>query len=84
MVAEYVLAPLVARFLATNPCMRLKIVADDRLIGIVDAGFDAGVRLGERVQPDMVAVPLGPMQRFVLLAAPRFLAGVFCRIAREC
>lgn len=72
--AELVLAPLVARFLNTHPGMRVELVADDALVDIVAAGFDAGVRFGESVAQDMVAVPLGPPQRFVVVAAPAYLA----------
>lgn len=72
--AEYVLAPLAARFLQENPGMRLEIVADDNLVDIVAEGFDAGVRFGERLAQDMVAVPLGPAQRFVVVASPAYLA----------
>lgn len=72
--AEYVLLPLAARYLAENPGMRLEIVADNRMVDIVAEGFDAGVRFGERLAQDMVAVPLGPAQRFVVVASPAYLA----------
>lgn len=72
--AEYVLAPLAGRFLRENPGMRLEIVTDDNLIDIVAAGFDAGVRFGERLAQDMIAVPFGPAQRFVVVASPAYLA----------
>lgn len=72
--AEYVLAPLASRFLRAHPGMQLEIVADDALVDIVAAGFDAGVRFGERLQQDMVAVPLGGPQRFVVVASPAYLA----------
>lgn len=71
--AEHVLAPLATRFLLAHPGMRLEIVADDALVDIVAAGFDAGVRFGESLQQDMVAVPLGPSQRFVVVASPAYL-----------
>jgi DNA-binding transcriptional LysR family regulator len=72
--AEYVLAPLATRFLLDNPGLRLEIVVDDNLIDIVAGGFDAGVRFGERLAQDMVAVPLGPPQRFVVVGSPAYLA----------
>lgn len=71
---EYVLAPLATRFLRENPGMRLELVAENRLVDIVAEGFDAGVRFGERLAQDMIAVPLGPPQRFVVVAAPAYLA----------
>lgn len=72
--AEYVLAPLASRFLLAHPGMQLEIVADDALVDIVAAGFDAGVRFGESLHQDMVAVPLGGPQRFVVVASPAYLA----------
>ena len=71
---ELVLAPLVARFLAEHPGMRVELVADDRIVDIVALGFDAGVRFGESLQQDMIAVPLGPAQHFVVVASPAYLA----------
>lgn len=69
-----VLLPLVTRFLAAYPRVRVEIIADDALSDIVAAGFDAGVRFGERLARDMIAVPLGPPQRFVVVGAPDYLA----------
>lgn len=71
---EQVLAPLVCCFLARHPGMQVELVADDALVDIVAAGFDAGVRFGERLQQDMVALPIGPVQRFLVVAAPAYLA----------
>jgi DNA-binding transcriptional LysR family regulator len=71
---ELVLAPLIARFIAAHPGMRVELVADDAFVDIVATGFDAGVRFGESLQQDMVALPLGPAQRFVVVAAPDYLA----------
>jgi len=67
---ELVLAPLVADFLALHPAVRLEVAAETSLIDIVAKGFDAGVRWGEHLAQDMVAVPLGPPQRYVVAAAP--------------
>lgn len=72
--ARWVLAPLVARFLERHPGMKVELTCDDALVDIVTAGFDAGVRFGETLQQDMVAVPLGPPQRFVVVASPAYLA----------
>ncbi len=71
---ELVLAPVLGRFLRANPGMRIELVADDAFVDIVATGFDAGVRFGESLQQDMVAVPLGPPQRFVVVASPDYLA----------
>lgn len=72
--AELVLAPLVTRFLSAHPGMKLELVTDDALVDIVAGGFDAGVRFGESLQQDMVAVKLGPSQRFVVVASPAYVA----------
>lgn len=70
---ELVLAPLLERFLKLHPAMRVELVADDAFVDIVAEGFDAGVRFGESLQQDMVAVPLGPRQRFIVVASPGYL-----------
>ena len=72
--AELVLAPLVTRFLTLHPGMKLELVTDDTLVDIVAAGFDAGVRFGESLQQDMVAIPLGGPQRFIVVASPAYVA----------
>ena len=72
--AELVLAPLVMRFLASHPGMKVDLVTDDSLVDIVAAGFDAGVRFGESLQQDMVALPLGGPQRFIVVASPAYVA----------
>jgi DNA-binding transcriptional LysR family regulator len=71
---ELVLAPIVAEFLKAHPKVRLEVVTEGRLIDIVKEGYDAGVRWGESLAQDMIAVPLGPPQRFVVSAAPELLA----------
>jgi DNA-binding transcriptional LysR family regulator len=71
---DLVLAPIVAAFLDAHPRVRLEIVAETSLIDIVEQGFDAGIRWGEHLAQDVIAVQLGPPQRFVLVAAPALLA----------
>jgi DNA-binding transcriptional LysR family regulator len=68
-----VLAPMVAPFLKRYPEINLEIVADSSLIDIVSEGFDAGIRYEETLAQDMIAVSLGPPERYVLVAAPAFL-----------
>ncbi|MEA2781475.1 MAG: hypothetical protein QOK29_3019 [Rhodospirillaceae bacterium] len=70
--AQLVLLPLVGRFLAAYPEMRLEIIAEDGLVVIVAAGFDAGVRFGESLQGDMIAAPIGPAQRFAVVCSPDY------------
>jgi len=71
---DLVLAPLIGPFLAAYPKVDLEIVGQSGFIDIVGAGFDAGVRYGEHLEQDMIAVPLGPPQRYALVAAPGYLA----------
>jgi DNA-binding transcriptional LysR family regulator len=70
---ELVLAPLVAPFLQANPAVRMEVVADPSLVDIVAEGFDAGVRWGEHLAQDVIAVPLGEPQRYLLSGAPGLL-----------
>ena len=69
-----VLMPLLARFLAAHPGMAVELSCDEALVDIVAAGFDAGLRFGESLQGDMVALPVGAPQRFAVVAAPAYLA----------
>lgn len=73
---ELVLAPMIAGFLAAYPAVRLEIVSETGFIDIVAEGYDAGVRWGESLAQDMVAVSLGPPQRYVVAAAPDLVARV--------
>lgn len=68
------LRTVVPEFRARHPGVELDLVAEGRLVDIVEQGFDAGIRLGEAVPKDMVAVPLGPDIRFLAVASPRYLA----------
>lgn len=68
------LAPMVGQFLAAYPGIRLEIAVEERLVDIVAAGFDAGVRLGERLDADMVAVKLTGEVRMMVVASPAYLA----------
>ncbi len=69
-----VLGPLVVGFLRTHPKVSVEVIGESRLIDIVAEGFHAGVRWGESLAQDMIAVPLGGPQRYVLTAAPSLIA----------
>jgi DNA-binding transcriptional LysR family regulator len=69
-----VLVPLVARFCALYPDIRVELVSDEALVDVVSAGFDAGVRFGETIAADMVATPLGPKHAFAVVGSPEFFA----------
>lgn len=73
--AQFLLSQVVPRFMAQHPKVELDLVSEGRLIDIVEAGFDAGVRLAEAVPQDMIAVPVGGSVRFLALASPAYLAG---------
>lgn len=70
--AQMVLLPLVTRFMAVYPGIGVEIVTDNALVDMVADGFDAGVRFGEVLAQDMVAIPLGPRQRSAMVASPAF------------
>lgn len=67
---KMVLLPIVGRYLELYPEVEVEIVDNDALIDVVSGGFDAGVRLGESLEADMVAIPLGPPMRSVVVGAP--------------
>jgi DNA-binding transcriptional LysR family regulator len=71
---ELVLAPLLTPFLARHPRVVAEIASDSGFVDIVRTGFDAGVRYGESLARDMIAVRLGGPQRYVLVASPALLA----------
>lgn len=72
-VAQFRLAALAARFTREHPDVTLEITAEAALQDIVKEGFDAGVRFGKDVPQDMVAVRIGPPQRYVVVASPAYL-----------
>ncbi|KQS49723.1 LysR family transcriptional regulator [Sphingomonas sp. Leaf198] len=70
-----ILPPLIDRYLALHPHVRVEIMVEDRLVDITAAGCDAGIRYGEHLALDMIAVPIGPpFQRLAYAAAPAYLA----------
>ncbi len=73
--ARLLLRTVVPTFLARHPEMSLDLVTEGRLVDVVAEGFDAGIRLGEAVPQDMIAVRFGGETRFVAVASPGYLAG---------
>lgn len=74
-VARSVLAPIANRFLQAHPAITLEVNAEDTFIDVLAAGFDAGIRYEERIERDMIAVPIGPrVQRYAAAASPAYLA----------
>lgn len=70
--ARMVLAPALPAFLLEHPDVSIEIIVDDRLVDLVADGFDAGIRFGETVERDMVAVKVGPEQRTVVVGTPDY------------
>ncbi len=68
-----ILSPLVLAFLRRHPGVHVDIVTEGRLVDIVAEGFDLGVRDADLVPSDMIAVPLGPPQRFAVVASPNYI-----------
>ncbi|WBU63711.1 LysR substrate-binding domain-containing protein [Paracoccus aerodenitrificans] len=71
---EICIMPQLAQFIQANPAIQLELSTDDRLTDIVKGGFDAGIRLRESLEGDMISLPFGPPLRRVLLASPDYLA----------
>ncbi len=73
--AKLVLPAIVPPFLAAYPDISLEIVTDENFVDIIKSGCDAGIRYDERLEQDMLALPIGPrQQRFALAASPDYLA----------
>ncbi|ONT15942.1 LysR family transcriptional regulator [Burkholderia cenocepacia] len=72
--SRLVLPAIVPRFLDAYPDIRLEVTADENFVDVLAAGCDAGIRYDERLEQDMIAVPIGPrIQRFATAAAPGYL-----------
>jgi len=68
-----IIEPLLDGFCAAYPQVELEIAVSDQLVNIVEQGFDAGIRVGEMLEADMVAVRLLPSFRYCVVAAPSYL-----------
>ena len=71
-----VLQQRLAGFFRENPLVQIELTNDEGFVDIVARGFDAGIRLGESVQQDMVAVPLGGQVTMVVVGSPEYLKRV--------
>lgn len=69
-----VLRPVLSRFMAAYPDIDVELVIDNTRIDITARGFDAGIRFGDLVERDMVAVPVGPPLSTFLIGSPAYLA----------
>jgi DNA-binding transcriptional LysR family regulator len=72
--ARFTLPAIVPAFLAQFPDIRLEVIVEDSYVDVLAAGCDAGIRYDERLEQDMIAVPIGPrVQRFATAASPGYL-----------
>lgn len=74
-IAETVVWPRLSRLLAQHPGIHVELDVDNQLVDIVAQRYDAGIRLGNNLAKDMVAVPISAAQRVVVVAAPNYLRG---------
>ena len=68
------LAPMLGEFCRAYPEICLDLTADDRFVDLVGEGYDAGIRLGESVERDMVAIRLTPQITWSVVGAPSYFA----------
>jgi len=73
-VVPLILEPVIAPFLQAYPEIELEIAASEELVDLAAGGFDAGIRLGQFIAPDMVVVRLTPPFSFVVVGSPEYLA----------
>ncbi len=73
-VVPLILEPAIASFCRAYPEIQLEIVASDELVDLATGGFDAGIRLGQFIAPDMVAVRLTPPFPLAVVGSPVYLA----------
>jgi DNA-binding transcriptional LysR family regulator len=72
--ARLVLPPIVTPFLRAYPDICLEVIVEDGFVDLLAAGCDAGIRYDERLEQDMIAIPIGPrIQRFATAASPAYL-----------
>lgn len=71
---ETVVWPKLKPMLSAYPDIHVELLIDNKLRNIVEEGYDAGVRLGESVQQDMIAVRIGPDWRLIAVASPEYFA----------
>jgi DNA-binding transcriptional LysR family regulator len=70
---QIALTPVIAEIACRYPNLTIELTIDDRLVDIVAAGFDAGIRLGEMIQQDMIAIRMTSSFKAILVAAPAYL-----------
>jgi len=70
--AREILSPLILKFLTLYPQVHIDLVTEGRLVDVVADGFDFGIRTRDLVPSDMIALPLGPRRRNIVVASPAY------------
>jgi len=73
-VVSLILQPMIASFCAAYPRIELEIAASEELVDLAREGFDAGLRMGQFIEGDMVAIRLTPPFRFIVIGSPHYFA----------
>ena len=73
-IAPFVFGAIMGPLIEANPNLELEIVTTDRLVDIVEEGFDAGIRLGESLRDGMTAVKIKPRMRFAVVGSPAYFS----------
>lgn len=71
--SRLILMPVIAGFSRRYPDIKVEITTEDRLVDIVQQEFDAGIRLNNTVEKDMITAPIGPKIKLVVVASPEYL-----------
>lgn len=78
-VAKLVLPAIIAPFLKAYPDIRMEVVVEESFVDLLKDGCDAGIRYGERLEQDMIAIPIGPrVQRMATVASADYLRARGC------
>jgi DNA-binding transcriptional LysR family regulator len=72
--ARMLMQPLIFEYLRRHPQMNVEVVTEDALVDVIGLGFDAGIRIAEAVPPDMIAVPILPTLRSIVVGSPDYFA----------
>jgi DNA-binding transcriptional LysR family regulator len=72
--AELIIVPRLPRFAAQHPNIKVEMVVDDGLTDVVAKGFDAGIRIGERLAQDMIAIRLTEQYRIAVVGSPAYFS----------
>lgn len=71
--AQFALIPILKKLAVKHPMLTIEIHTEDALVNIIELGFDAGIRLGDSIEQDMVSVRLTPPFKAIMVASPEYL-----------